>query len=65
MAELKFTLGECNMSGKNYRFDYENGKYNILLVTDENSKILETIEDKVEAYAKWNEIKRPEKAKKV
>ena len=52
------------MSGKNYRFDYDNGKYHILLVSEENSKILETIENKTDAYSKWNEIKRPEKVKK-
>ena len=65
MADIKFTLGECNMSGKNYRFDYDNGKYNVVLVSEENCKILETYEDKTEAYAKWNEIKRPEKTKKL
>lgn len=64
MADILFTLGECNQNGKNYRFDYDNGVYKIFLVLEEDSNLLEEIKDSQEAYSKWNEIKRPEKTKK-
>ncbi len=64
MATIKFTLGECSVAGHNYRFDYDNGNYLILELAEELEKTLETIGDSREAYKKWNEIKRPEKAKR-
>lgn len=65
MSNIVFTLGECSMGGKNYRFDYDNGIYKIYTVNDESEQLLQTIEESKEAYSKWNEIKRPEKARKV
>ena len=64
MANIKFTLGECNITGRNYRFDYDNGKYLIFELLEESEKLLDTISESTEAYKKWNEIKRPEKAKR-
>ncbi len=64
MANIKFTLGECSITGKNYRFDYDNGKYLILELFDESEKLIDTISESATAYKKWNEIKRPEKAKR-
>ena len=63
MADIKFTLGECNLNGRNYRFDYDNGSYHILELLEEKEKPLETIKDSRAAYKKWNELKRPEKEK--
>lgn len=64
MSDNKFTLGACSLTGRDFRFDYDNGKYHILEVLEESEKIIETISDSAEAYKKWNEIKRPEKAKR-
>ncbi len=63
MADIKFTLGECNASGRNYRFNYDNGSYHIIELLEDKEKPLETIKDSREAYKRWNEIKRPEKSK--
>lgn len=59
-----FTLGTCDVGGKNYRFDYDHGKYLIYTVKDEDAQLTASFTDKNEAYEKWNEIKRPEKSKK-
>ena len=64
MANIKFTLGECNVTGRNFRFDYDNGQYLIMEILEEKVKLLDTISESAEAYKKWNEIKRPEKAKR-
>ncbi len=64
MANIKFTLGECSVTGRNFRFDYDNGSYHIIELLEEKEKSLEIIKDSREAYKKWNEIKRPEKAKR-
>lgn len=64
MANIKFTLGECSVSGRSFRFDYDNGTYHIIGLIEEKEKPLEAIKDSREAYKKWNEIKRPEKSKR-
>ena len=65
LGNIIFTLGECSVGGKNYRFDYDNGTYKIYTVNEESEQLLQSIEESKEAYLKWNEIKRPEKVKKV
>ncbi len=65
MANIEFTLGNCNYEGKNYRFDYNNGAYLIFLLENEQAKVLEKFNDSKAAYARWNDLKRPEKRKKL
>ncbi len=65
MANISFTLGSCNFEGKNYRFDFDNGAYLIYLLENEEAKLFEKFSDSKAAYNRWNELKRPEKRKKL
>jgi len=64
MANISFTLGTCDFEGKDYRFDFDNGKYIIYLVKEDSVEKIERFSDSKAAYNRWNELKRPEKAKR-
>lgn len=64
MANITFTLGTCDKNGTDYRFDYDNGSYKIIKTVNEEDTVVSVIKESETAYAEWNLIKRPEKARK-